>query len=274
MFDEYLTRWELMPDGAPIVTHSARLLPVRRVGDGAAAMLKIAVVAEERFGGRLMVWWDGDGAAPVLAHDADALLLLRAEGTRSLEQMARSGPDGDEEATRILCRAVARLHAPRPYPAPELVPLSRWFQDLFPVAARYGGILNTCVATARELLDAPTSAPDLLHGDIHHGNILDFESRGWLVIDPKRLSGDRAFDYANLFCNPDAETALLPGRFARRVAIVLEESGLERAHLLRWILAWCGLSAAWTLADGGTPDLCLGIAERASAALTTRSARP
>jgi len=43
----------------------------------------------------------------------------------------------------------------------------------------------------------------VLHGDIHHGNILDFGPRGWLTIDPKGLIGERDFDYANLFCNPD-----------------------------------------------------------------------
>ena len=36
--------------------------------------------AEEKLGSRLMVWWDGQGAARVLAHDEDALLLERAQG--------------------------------------------------------------------------------------------------------------------------------------------------------------------------------------------------
>lgn len=30
-----------------------------------------------------MAWWDGDGAARVLAREGDALLLERAEGKRS-----------------------------------------------------------------------------------------------------------------------------------------------------------------------------------------------
>lgn len=37
-----------------------------------------------------------------------------------------------------------------------------------------------------------------LHGDIYHGNVLDFGERGWLAIDPKGLKGERGFDYANL----------------------------------------------------------------------------
>jgi streptomycin 6-kinase len=32
-------------------------------------MLKLAIEAEERFGVMLMDWWDGDGAAQVLARD-------------------------------------------------------------------------------------------------------------------------------------------------------------------------------------------------------------
>ena len=180
MFDEYLRRWRLTPDGDPIVTHSSRLLPVRR--DGAPAMLKIAVEAEEKRGGLLMAWWDGQGAARVLAQDGKALLLERAEGKDSLLDMAVNGRD--DEASRIICAVIARLHAPRGPPPPDLIPLARWFQDLAPAAAAHGGILTLCTATSRRLLDSPQDVV-VLHGDIHHGNILDFGPRGWLAIDPK-----------------------------------------------------------------------------------------
>ena len=49
---------------------------------------------------------------------------------------------------------IARLHAPRGPPPPDLVPLARWFQDLAPAAAAHGGILTLCTATARRLLTA------------------------------------------------------------------------------------------------------------------------
>jgi len=52
MFDEYLSRWNLIPDGCPIITTNARLLPVRYEGE--PAMLKLAIAEEERVGGRLM----------------------------------------------------------------------------------------------------------------------------------------------------------------------------------------------------------------------------
>jgi streptomycin 6-kinase len=262
MFGDYLTLWELAPDGEPIVTPHSQLLPVRR--HGAPAMLKVAVEAEEKFGGVLMAWWDGQGAARVIAHQGDAILLERAEGNVSLAKLARDGRD--DEASQIICATVAKLHAPRDKPLPDLIPLRQWFRELEPAAATHGGILPLAAATARELLATPREV-GVLHGDIHHDNILDFGSRGWLAIDPKRLVGERGFDYANLFCNPDHETATDPGRFQRRVEVVTEAARLERKRLLQWILAWAGLSAAWFLSDGVPPETDFAVAELAAAAL-------
>ena len=55
MFDPYLSRWNLVPDGAPLTTPAARLLPVRQAG--VPAMLKVSVEEDERQGGVLMTWW-------------------------------------------------------------------------------------------------------------------------------------------------------------------------------------------------------------------------
>ena len=151
-----------------------------------------------------------------------ALLLERATGARSLAAYARDGRD--DEATRILCAAIARLHGhakPRP---PNLIPLQEWFAELEPAARQHGGVLARSAATARELLAHPQDIV-ALHGDIHHGNVLDFGARGWLAIDPKGLVGERGFDYANIFCNPDLVTATVPSWFARRVDVMVEASG-------------------------------------------------
>ncbi len=266
MFDTYLQRWQLIAAGEPITTHSSRLLPVRH--RGAPAMLKIALEPEERFGGVLMEWWQGQGAARVWEREADALLIERAEGTKSLIEMSHG--NRDDEATTIICQVTARLHAPRSHPLPDLVPLQQWFRELEPAAARSGGILHQCAAAARELLAEPQEILPL-HGDIHHGNILDFGPRGWLAIDPKRLIGERAFDYANLFCNPDLSDPTRPVaalHFARRLEIVCAEASLDRRRLLRWILAWCGLSAAWYLSDGTHPAAAFAIAELAATELS------
>src|SRR5580698_5334725 len=89
MFDKYLQQWDLTIDGDPFATRSGNLLPVRQ--GCVPAMLKISQATEEQAGSRLMVWWNGDGAAPVLAHDDKALLMVRAQGLGSLTQMVKLG---------------------------------------------------------------------------------------------------------------------------------------------------------------------------------------
>ena len=100
----------------------------------------------------------------------------------------------------------------------------------------------------------------VLHGDLHHENLLDSGARGWLVIDPKGLIGERSFEYANLFRNPDIDIALAPGRMSRQVDIVAARAGLDRRRLLTWILAYAGLGAAWSLSSGDDP--APGLAHR------------
>ena len=259
--------WGLTPDGPPIVTPGARLMAVRRGLE--PAMLKIATEADEKLGRILMTWWDGRGAARILEHQGDAILLERATESRSLSDMARTGHDS--EATAILCDALAVLHAPRAKPWPDLLPLSAWFRDLEPVASSQGGFFARAHEEAGRLLSSPQDVV-ALHGDIHHDNVLDFGVRGWLAIDPKRLLGERGFDYANIFCNPDLAdptppVAIIPERFSERLRIVTERSGLDRRRLLRWILAWTGLSAAWFYGDGTPFEIEARIAELAAAEL-------
>lgn len=224
------------------VTRS-RLLPVR-AGER-AAMLKLAHSADEQRGASVMAWWDGAGAAPVLAFQDEALLMLRAAGG-ALVPLVQAGRD--EAATAILCQVVARLHAPRGSAPPIAPPLENLFSALLqsadPTLARARGVASGLLATPRD--------PVLLHGDIHHGNVLDFGAQGWLAIDPWGLVGERAYDYANIFPNPDL-TSVTPNRFAARLAQIAQTADLEPARLRAWAHAHAGLSAAWHAQDGTDP---------------------
>lgn len=230
-------------------------------------MLKIAIEAEEKLGGLVMQWWDGDGAARVLAYEGDALLLERLEGPRSLAAMARNGQD--DEASRIICSVAARLHAPRQKPPPQpLVPLKEWFEPLQRLAGRRDDdLLMHAARTADALLSAPRDEV-VLHGDLHHDNILDGGTRGWLAIDPKRLHGERGFDFTNVLRNPEDAHALDATRLARQATVIAKAAGLERTRLLEWLFAFCGLSAAWILEDGDDPAFDLAIARIAAAELS------
>ncbi|MBN9290453.1 MAG: APH(6) family putative aminoglycoside O-phosphotransferase, partial [Hyphomicrobium denitrificans] len=59
-FQHYLREWDLAPDGAGILTRTAKLLPVRYRDH--PAMLRVALTAEAAEGAVVMLWWQGQGA--------------------------------------------------------------------------------------------------------------------------------------------------------------------------------------------------------------------
>lgn len=257
MFDELLRAWHLQVDGTAIHTPASDLLPVR-TAQGEPAMLKRARAPEERAGLALMLWWDGDGAARVLAHAGDALLMARATGPRDLLAMSIDSPAGDDAATDAICDVLARLHAPRAQP-PPLAPLADWFRALHREAGSRGGIYAECAQLADALLASPQEVVPL-HGDCHHHNVLDFGGQGWLAIDPKDRVGERGFDHAQILCNPDLPHAADPQRFRRQLARLASRAGFDPARLAQWTSARAALSAAWFLEDGEEDNAARDIA--------------
>ena len=263
----YLARWGLDPDGPADVTPSSVLAPVRR--DGARLMLKVPLVEEERRGGRLLAAWSGRGAVRVHASDGrGAVLMSRAADPGLLvREASAAGPDAearDDRATRILVRTALRLHA-APVPdevRAEAVPLVTWARELLEPSSPLPRAFDRGRDVMRELLGGSTGQA-VLHGDVHHGNVLrvddeataagdaggDDRAGAWCAIDPKALLGDPGFDTANVLCNPTLAIALGPGRLARRAAVIAEETGRDLDDVLAWAEAWCALSAAWDVGD-------------------------
>jgi streptomycin 6-kinase len=76
-----------------------------------------------------------------------------------------------------------------------------------------------------------------MHQDFHNGNVLAAEREPWLVIDPKPIVGDRAFDTASLVRDRRDELAADPHparRIRRRVDLLCAELGLDRARVRGW----------------------------------------
>jgi streptomycin 6-kinase len=66
---------------------------------------------------------------------------------------------------------------------------------------------------------------------------------------------------ANIFCNPDFVTATAPAVFSRRLDLVAQAADMDRQRLLKWVLAYAGLSAAWCMEDGDGVELQRAIVE-------------
>ncbi len=269
MSREYLRRWRLRVDGAPIATSGAWLQPVM-TADGLPAMLRLARDCSGIApAAAALDCWAGDGAVRLLAVDGHALLLERAVPGHTLCELPFEGRD--QQATTALCSVAARLHRAGGTNTAGLIPLHHWFDALLRPALPQRALLRRCAALARQLL-APPCDPVVLHGDLHHGNVLDGGRRSLLAIDPKGLYGDPAFDYTPLFLNPDLcfngrRFASVAAHFDRRVAWVSQQSAIPEQRLLQWIAAGAGLSASWFLQDGVDADTSLAVAGLALARL-------
>ena len=230
-------------------------------------MLKIALIPEEVRGARQLAWWDGNGAARVIAIEGGAVLIERAAGG-SLAAMSSGGRD--EEATSIVSSVAARLHRAPPPSALELVPLDNWFAPLLEGTAK-GDDFAMAAGNARQLLETK-DAEVSLHGDLHHHNLLDFGDGDWRAIDPKGLRGERAFDFVHLLRNPDLAVSSAPGRLEARVAQIAAEAGISRSRLLGWAAAFSALSAVWTIEDEDCPEGDIALLRRCRALLSVAGA--
>lgn len=87
-----------------------------------------------------------------------------------------------------------------------------------------------------------TSPPGVfLHGDLHHGNILRGRE-GWVVIDPKGLVGDPAFEAVSFLSNPEwlSEVPELKAFLRGRVQMIAGDTGYDPWRLCAWNLARAG----------------------------------
>lgn len=265
MFEPYLRSWGLQVDGEAIVTPRARLLPVTR--DGELAILKVALYPNEVVGNAVLQWWDGRGAARVLASDGATVLLERAPSSTTLLTLYQEGRD--VEAIEIIARVAAALHSPRPTAPPGgTKPLATWFADLTEAAERLGGVLHDSARAAETLVATPADEV-LLHGDLHHDNILHFGERGWLAIDPKDVHGERTFEFVPQLLDPDDDAELDVARLERQLDLTAAAAAVDATRLRLWLLAWAGLTAAWWAEDGKSPEPSLRVAEALAATTPT-----
>ncbi|MDU1892896.1 MAG: aminoglycoside phosphotransferase family protein [Dysgonomonas sp.] len=261
----YISLWNLVRDGESFFTHSSLLQPV--LYKNKKAILKIFMVDEEKKGAKLMIWWNGVGAVKVFEYSDDAILMERIANDYSLTAMAINNQD--DKATQIICNVANLLHSYNHDSYPELVTLEHRFVDLFLFADKYGEVFKRCADIAKNLLKNQQDRV-ILHGDLHHENILHSANRGWLAIDPKGIIGERAFDYVNILCNPNAEVALKKGRFLCQIELISKEAKISCENVLKWAAAWSGLSAIWSLNEGRERNIAFEVASIALQELNIR----
>ncbi|MEN9935636.1 MAG: hypothetical protein RLZZ387_2215 [Chloroflexota bacterium] len=212
--------------------------------------------------------YDGDGICRLYDVDPDGCAFLierHLPGTMLSELAARD----DEAATTVAAGVMRRLW--RPAPAEHRFDtVARWAEGLGRLRTAFGGSAGPfpehLVAAAERAyaeLNATSAPPMLLHGDLHHYNILAAGREPWLAIDPKGLVGDPGYEVGAFLYNalPDSP-ADVPRVVRRRLDVLAAELGMPRARLAGWSLFQAVLSSWWTYEDHGhVGDDTLAIAE-------------
>ncbi|MEA3441770.1 MAG: aminoglycoside phosphotransferase family protein [Chloroflexota bacterium] len=250
-------RWSIRA-GEPLERLSYNFIAPAIRKDGVAVVLKIGYPNKDLTTEiEALLAFDGRSCVRLLDVDRGlgSLLLERLEPGKSLLII-----NDDEAATRIAAGVMRDLW--RPVPEEDVFPTVRkWARGMERLRSYYDGgtgplssrLVEKAEALFSELIDSMETLV-LLHGDLHHENILCSQKRQWLAIDPKGVLGEPAYETGVLLRNPFPQLLEQPdpGRvISRRVDILCEELGFERERVLGWGLAQAVLSAWWSIEDHG-----------------------
>jgi streptomycin 6-kinase len=227
--------------------------------DGQPVVVKIIKSRSDEWkSGQILDAFEGRGVVRV--HDSvdGALLLERLIPGDSLVGMAVN--ESDDTATAILAATIGRM-SPR-----EVIGTVPTAKDWGMAFERYRAshddqvpvhLLSHAERLYADLCESQTRVR-LLHGDLHHDNVILDHDRGWLAIDPKGVIAEPEYEVGAALRNPFARPGLFadPATIRRRVDRFAADLALDAARVLLWAFAQGVLSALWTVEDGFevTPD--------------------
>lgn len=264
LLSECRARWSLELE-EPFENLSYNLVIPAKVRGGADVVLKVGVpCAELLTEAAALNSFAGEGAVRLLHQEAERGILL-------MERVAPGTPlyeaKGEEDATRTAARLMLKLwRAPA---AEHTFPnLARWFNALERLRGRFGDrpFPPDIIAMAEDAfaeLNASSRRIVLLHGDLHHANILYSSARGWVAIDPKGIVGDTGYEVGTFMINRlpvGASESELMDTFSRRLRIFSEELEIERERLKRWAFCHAVLSGVWSFEDSEEWQRTIGLA--------------
>lgn len=138
--------------------------------------------------------------------------------------------------------------------APLMIPLSQWCNELLNSPVRVLSEISVNIERCERLL-ATSPAATWLHGDLHHGNIIEHAKTQQLVaIDPKGIFGDPSFDICTFVRNHVPEQLndeALSDFLERRIRLIGDAAGYPTERAFAWAAAGNALSLVWDLPPSG-----------------------
>ncbi len=256
LLDQYSQRWSLEL-GPPFPLSYNYIAPARRA-DGSEVVLKLGIpnreLLSEMYALRI---FDGRGIVQLLDADFEDQVFLLERIRPGVELV--SIPD-DEYCTRTAAQVMQQLWAPvtGEYPLLTVESWTAGLANLRPYFNNTTGPFPEYLVDAAERIFAefiPSQGERiLLHGDLHHWNIISGTRQPWLALDPKGVIGEREYETGALLRNPDLSKfkwSELKRFQERRISILTEMLGFDRQRILGWGVAQTVLSAWWSIEDHG-----------------------
>ncbi|QHW30931.1 phosphotransferase [Paenibacillus rhizovicinus] len=242
-----------------------------RQADGSPVVLKCSMNKEELTKEmNVLRAYAGRGAVAVIDADEElgAAVMQSAEPGTQLADI-----EDDTLATEIFCSVFRRLHdtAESEFKDMKLPSIKEHFAAIERYRERYSvqeaqaPLPESWVENAEECLAyliASTEHNVLLHGDLHHYNILRQGDEDWAVIDPKGIIGDIHFDTIQYMLNYEDRGGTCEEVLERRIAIMTERLGLDPRRIGMWGVARGVLEACWSMESGEDWHNGIRITER------------
>jgi streptomycin 6-kinase len=255
ILEEISSTWdvELMP---PFQDMSFNYVAPATRSDGSEVVLKVGVPNPELITEiAALKAFNGNGAVILYETDPElgALLLERSRPGKPVFNLS-----DDELSTSVASEVIRRLQDTSEkndaFPT-----VGDWFQGFQRLRVKFGGgtgpfpkeVIDKAEVLSRDLLTSMEILA-LLHGDLHHWNILSSEREPWLAIDPKGVIGEPEYETGAWLRNPFPNILEMsnPDRMiARRIDQFADELGFDRKRISGWGFTQAVLAACWSYED-------------------------
>lgn len=252
--------WQLnLSRPMPNLTYSYVALAETKSGK---AVIKLAPQSDRLK--REIAWyqWQKKGCPKLFAHSFEhgAFLLEYLQPGVSLKQKVMEGQD--DEATTIIAELILQLGPPTATDGTIFPHVSELEKDLALLKGKISdGLFRYALDLFPQLLAQREDV--LLHGDLHHDNIL---SHGdvFCAIDPHGYRGPRAFEVGAFIRNPYdcfPKERSLERTLSSRLNILCDLLPFSREEIHGWALIYTLIAASWSIQDHGElPDEHVEIA--------------
>ncbi|MGM0803748.1 MAG: aminoglycoside phosphotransferase family protein [Bacillota bacterium] len=217
--------------------------------DGSEVVLKV-VVDQKEFEAELraLQLLSGESTVKVLAFEKERgiMVLERIRPGQTLAEIE------EDKATLIAANVMKKLMVPAPVDSnlPTVLDRENSLKRIYQHYNSYHPVSKATIEEAlfiTEKLNISIDEPYLLHGDLHHYNILangDF----WTIIDPKGLIGDREYEVVQYLLNKLPEHGV-EEITEKRIDIFVDVLNLNKERVLLRAYSHAVLATCWTIED-------------------------